>query len=266
MRQDSRSPAAGNADCAPARLAIAISCLIAILICSCGVDERTLQGRASSGGASGASNETAGEASFAAVSGAMEEAPLPVCTYATSSVEPGCETLVKNPGFGSNVAGWNAENLGVTEGWLDADANDDRHSGSLRVMNTNYNKDEEAKGGVAGGGARQCIPALANTGYDIAADVFIPASQGAGFEGEYNSVAALSLFFYPSADCAAQTSGSFSTTQVTATDRWVHVEGSVTTPKETLSMAVRLGTVKPFRQYMFEADFDNILVRERPTP
>ncbi len=47
-----------------------------------------------------------------------------------------------------------AEPVGMTEGWQNADANDNHDSGSLIVMNLNCKIDEEAIGGSNGGAAR----------------------------------------------------------------------------------------------------------------
>jgi hypothetical protein len=102
--------------------------------------------------------------------------------------------------------------------------------------------------------------------YDLAADIFIPSGQGMGFQGDYTSVAALSVFFYPDAACALQTEGNFTSDAVQDNNEWLHVEGSTTAPKDAQAMAVRLATLKPFRQYTFEAHFDNVFVREHSTP
>jgi len=164
------------------------------------------------------------------------------------------------------VAGWTAEDVGLSEGWLNVDANGDRGSGSLVVTNLNFKSDDSAKGGTAGGGARQCISVISGMTYDLAADIFIPSGQGMGFQGDYTSVAALSVFFYPDAACALQTEGNFTSDAVQDNNEWVHVEGSTTAPKDAQAMAVRLATLKPFRQYTFEAHFDNVFVREHSTP
>jgi hypothetical protein len=264
------SGSCGQADGGLAATVIGLACLSAALIGSgCGVDDRNLSGEGSSAGksngvagASGRSGDpTAGE------SGVQDQPALPRCVYLGTSVESGCETLVKNAGFSSNVASWTAEPVGITEGWLDADANDARNSGSLIVMNLNYKVEPEAANGTNGGAARQCVPITAGTLYELAADVFIPMSQGAGFQGAtYISVATLSVFYYEGTDCSGRTLSNFTSAPVDKTDEWVHVEGHTTAPKESNSMAVRLATFKPFRQIMFEAHFDNVLVRESPAP
>jgi hypothetical protein len=235
----------------------------------CALDERSLLAVASSAGAGSGSaggDASAGDPGVAGGGGAAGEAPLPRCFYAASTVEADCATLVENPGFALNAAAWTAENLGITEGWFNADASSDPMSGSLVVTNLNYNKDESAKGGIAGGGSRQCLPAASGSGYDLAADIFIPSGQGAGFDGDYVSLAALSVFFYSAPNCDTQTIGNFTSQAVQLANQWVHVEGSTKAPKDTRSMAVRLNTLKPSRQYQFEAHFDNIFVREHATP
>jgi hypothetical protein len=233
---------------------------------ACGVDDRTLLTNSSAlAGSSGASGTSGASGAPSPLPEAgSDEQPLPHCLYLGKSLTAGCETLVRNPGFTSNVASWVGEPVGITEGWLNADASDDPTSGSLVVMNLNYKIDPEAKDGTNGGGARQCVPVTAGSTYDLAADVFVPMGQGAGFEGmTYTSEAALSVFFYVDAACADRTLSNFTSAPVSQTDTWVHVQGSTTAPKESQSMAVRLATFKPFRQVQFEAHFDNVFVQER---
>lgn len=241
------------------------ACLVTISVASsaCGVDDRTLR---TEGAAASGSAGAAGNPAFGGAAGMPEPEPLPRCTYVANDVDAGCETLVKNPGFERNVASWSAEPVAVTEGWSNSDASDDPKSGSLVVMNLNYSSDESAKDGTNGGGARQCITVTSGRTYDMAADIFIPMGQGAGFEGNYVSIATLGVFFYEDATCSGRTQKNFNLDLVEQTDEWVHVVGSTIAPKESQSMAVRLATLKPFRQVMFEARFDNVFVQERATP
>ena len=246
-----------------ASLACAALSSLLVLCVGCAVDDRTLSASGAVSGSGSSAGEPGGAGSPGDSGGAAGEAPLPHCLYSGTRVEQGCETLVENAGFTLNVASWAAENIGISESWAGADANADETSGSLVVKNDNFKKDEEAKGGSAPGGSRQCVPATAGRTYDLAADVFIPDGQGAGFEGDYVSSASLSVFFYPAAGCTAQTITSFSSEAVQSAGEWLHVEGSTKAPKETQAMAVRLATLKPFRQMTFEARFDNVFVRER---
>jgi hypothetical protein len=199
-------------------------------------------------------------------------APIPLCSYSRSSIDEGCQTLVENPGFATNVAGWTAENVGISESWVNIDEGKSTSSGSIVVTNSNYSMDNTAKGGTAPGGARQCIPITGNTSYDFAVDIYIPAGQGAGYKGgdgypgNYSSFASLSGFFYPDDACAEQSLGkNFASDAVQIAGEWVHVKGTAISPKDVHSMAVRLATGKPFPQYTFEAHFDNVLVRQSVT-
>ncbi|HEX3852752.1 MAG TPA: hypothetical protein VHW01_17435, partial [Polyangiaceae bacterium] len=121
---------------------------LALILCvACSVDERELlttgTDAATGGGQPSVADLNTGGA------GEAGEAPLPRCVYLGNSVEPGCETLVKNPGFSSNVAGWTAEDVGVSEAWLDVDATAANASGSLVVNNFNFKDDDTAVGGMA---------------------------------------------------------------------------------------------------------------------
>jgi hypothetical protein len=266
MRRGHTSISGTHAGQRRARTAGSIA-LLALLTCaSCTLDERTLQtGDAIDGSGANSGQGSIGEPNG---SGAAGEAAIPTCSYSGGTTATGCETLVDNPGFTKNVAGWTAEDLSISEGWVQEDAARAAGSGSIVVTNTNYSNDDAAKGGTAPGGARQCIPIDGNASYDFAADIYIPAGQGQGFKGDgfpgsYESFADLSAFFYPDAACAQQSEGkSFSSGAVQVASEWVHVAGSATSPKDAQSMAVRLATGKPFPQYTFEAQFDNILIRK----
>lgn len=235
--------------------------LALLVVAACSVDDRALTADDATGGlgSAGGSGVGLGDA------GAGGEAPFPLCDYSGSAGDPGCETLVENPGFAVNAAGWVAEDLGVMESREPEDANKKPDSGSLAVINSNYSDVEGAKAGTAGGGARQCLSLNGGgTVLDFAADVFIPKGQGAGYMGNtYVSVAALSVFFYTDVGCTGQNSSSFTSHAVQIEDEWVHVAESTRVPNGAHSMAVRLATLKPFRQFTFQAQFDNIFVRER---
>jgi len=269
MRKLAIARALNHAGTSAKKCALVGGALVCAVLASCAVDDRALLTRSSlgeSGGANGGSGNSPGLGSSgdSQWSEAGSDEPLLVpCVYSGDTISAGCETLVKNPGFTSNVASWTAEPSGISEGWNEADAEDDHHSGSLAVLNLNYNITDSAKLGINGGAARQCVPVTAGNVYDLAADIFVPMGQGAGFEGSYTSAANLSVFYYEDASCEGRTLSNFTSTPVTQTDTWVHVTGSTTAPKESQSMVVRLATLKPFRQVQFEARFDNVFVRER---
>jgi hypothetical protein len=239
----------------------------ALFCAACSVDNRTLLGSATSGdfNADGGMSfvNDPGHGSDAASGGEGGEVVLPRCRY-SGAVEAGCDTLVDNPGFAMNVAGWTAEPVGMLEAWASDDANGDKASGSLLVTNFNYSDEASAKDGTAGGGARQCLAVTGGRRYDLTADIFVQKGQGDGLDGgTFSSVATLSVFFYQAADCQGPTHGNFTSAPVDTTNEWVHVEGSAQAPKDGKSMAVRLATLKPFPQYKFQAEFDNVFVRQR---
>lgn len=242
---------------APTRVWLAL-----LVVAACSVDDRTLVPDDALGGLGAAGNGAAGLG--AGDGGDGGEVSFPLCDYSGSAGDPGCETLVENPGFATNAAGWVAEPVGVMEDWRSEDANQSPVSGSLAVVNKNYSEEEDAKAGTAGGGARQCITLHDGTLLDLAADVFIPKDQGAGFMGNtYVSTATLSVFFYGEAGCVGQNSSNFTSHPVQTEDEWIHVAETTRLPRGAHSMAVRLATLKPFRQFSFQAQFDNIYVRER---
>jgi hypothetical protein len=259
MRHVQRWPSLGAAEGSPTRALLAHVCVTLSLLAACSVDDRSLVpidavgGLSSQGGWAGTGD-----------SGAAGEAPLPLCRYSGSTVDAGCETLVTNPGFSSNLAGWVAEDVGVLESWQEEDADKAPDSGSLAVINSNYSDEPAARSGTAGGGARQCIALIRGSQVDLAADVFIPKGQGAGFMGNtYAAVATLSLFFYTATGCQGQNASNFTSEPVQSQDEWVHVQASAQPPRGARSMAVRLATLKPFPQFSFQAQFDNVFVTER---
>jgi len=197
----------------------------------------------------------------------MPPAPeLPVCDYG-SEVSPGCETLVKNPGFETAIVPWKAED-GLLSDWAKDDAAASAQSGSIRVINFLHGEAE----GVAPGAAVQCVAATAGHTYDVAGDVFIRDGQGDGLKaGEahsmmgppYKGSAGFSIFFFANARCEPQSIGNADSPLTDEVGKWVHATGSGKAPEQTKSLAIRLNTLMPFREFKFEALFDNILVRER---
>jgi hypothetical protein len=231
----------------------------ALVLAACSVDERVLTQSGANGGGAGAATGS----SFAAGAsdggeGGVEIAPLPICTYGASVME-GCETLVENPGFASDASGWDAEMPSITMAWNAADASSDSHSGSLAVMNALSG----AADGIADRGASQCLLTAPGRAYGFAADIYIPEGQGDGIDGgTFDASAAVSVIFYASADCTGfSEKRSFSSDASNQAGSWSHREGRAVAPAGAQSMLVRLVTLKNFREYTFEARFDNVLVR-----
>lgn len=231
--------------------------LLSLFPLACAIDDRTLVS-GSSNGAGGGRGGNAGSAPVSSAGAVAEPVDLPLCIY-DGSVEPECETLVDNAGFGSDTSGWKHED-GTFGGWAAANAAGGEASGSLLILNPFHGKDS----GVAPGAAGQCIEAIPDAVYDFAGDVFIPAGQGAGLEGaEYEGQAGLGMFFFGEANCGGMSIGNIDSPLRDETEKWVHVTGYGRAPEGTASVMIRLITLKPIRQFALKASFDNVFVRQR---
>jgi hypothetical protein len=249
---------------------LAVALLVAVTA-GCAVDDRTLLAANASGGSSSSGGGSAGLGN--GFSAGPTQIDLPVCSYSsTTDIEPECETLVRNAGFGADTSGWNEEPLSITIGWDAGDATGSDGSGSIAVINSMHGR----KDGIAASGGTQCLPAVPGKIYDMAADVLIPDGQGLGYvpddkkmelgEAPYVGRAGLSILFWPNDECSITDQSllpSFQTNLVEDVDAWWRVEGAAQAPDGAVSMSVRVLTVKPFQEYNFKALFDNILLRER---
>jgi hypothetical protein len=236
---------------------LAAASALAGLVVACSVDERTLLPGTSTAGTNGDSG--GGSAILDAGSGDADASltPLPVCNY-SGAVVPGCESLVSNPGFATDTAGWDAEIPSTTMSWNAMDEASDKDSGSLAVVNALSGSAD----GTADRGAAQCLPTTAGQAYGFAADVFVPEGQGAGIDGgTFDATAGVSVIFYPMAGCTGYSLSSAISDVSSQSGVWAHHEGHATAPREAQSMLVRLDTLKNFQQIQFEADFDNVLVK-----
>jgi hypothetical protein len=238
--------------------------LAALFAVACGVDDRTLRGNAGSGGTALAPHDVGGAAPTArpedaAAGGAAEAPDLPVCDY-SGAPAAGCATMVQNAGFTSDTSGWSPDG-GVYGIWRAADANSSKGSGSIDVLNLLTGEDA----GVAPGAARQCLLVVPGRTYDLASDVFVEAGQGDGPMpgGPYVGKAVLGAFFFDDDRCEGTSVGFFNAEEVTDSDQWRHVSASGRAPELARAISVRLNALKPIREYMFRATFDNVLVRER---
>ena len=243
-----------------ARTGVAVAALVARAVTSCSVDERPLQLASNSAGASGTSAGGSGmvEASAGEGGDASVSAPLPVCDYG-SGVAVGCDTLVDNPGFAKNTDGWTPEEGAISMSWTDDDAAGNTQSGSLSVVNSLSG----AADGIASQGAAECLPTSAGKKYGLAGDLFIPQGQGSGLDGgTYTASAALSVIFYMSGKCDSYTLGNATSGLLAEPGHWAHREGHAVAPDGANSMSVRLVTLKNFREFTFEARFDNVLLKE----
>ena len=238
---------------------VAASFVVALGAVSCSVDSRQLlagsSGADASFGGSGVGSSSGGDTSEGGEPN--EPGPLPVCDYG-DGVAAGCDTLVDNPGFTKDTFGWKPEDPTVTMTWSDSDSAANKKSGSMAVVNTLFGEAD----GTASRGAAQCLPTHAGQAYSFALDVFIPKGQGDGLDGgAYTGSAGLSVLFFTSNQCSDYTLSSATSGVVDESDAWQHREGRAVTPEGAQSMLVRLVTFKNFREYSFEARFDNVLLR-----
>jgi hypothetical protein len=233
---------------------------VLFVVSACNIDNRTLElAEAGEGGdGSGSNGGKAGSGSYQPP--AMLD--LPECDYSKDQVPPDCETIVDNAGFASGIEGWLAEPLAIEVNWEAGDAEGSDQSGSISVINRMHG----LSNGVAPGGGMQCVPARPGEVFDIAGDVFIPEGQGEGVTGgPYSGQAGFSILFWPTDDCSDKepSIANFQTPLVQNVGLWSRVEGSTVAPEKTGSMSVRVLTVKPFKQFSFKAQFDNVFVQKR---
>jgi hypothetical protein len=239
-----------------ARIGLAASALVLVVVVACSVDDRRLiEGDTGAIGTSGAASIELDAGADADADAAL--APLPICDYGVV-VDAGCDTLVSNPGFAKDTAGWDAEMPSVSMTWNSSDATASKDSGSLSVVNALSG----SANGFADRGAAQCLPATPGQAYGFAGDIFIPQGQGAGLDsGTFDASAELTIIFYTMPGCAGySTSGGISDVSTDA-GAWAHREGHAVAPHDAQSMSVRLTTLKNFQQFTFEAHFDNVLVK-----
>jgi hypothetical protein len=167
------------------------------------------------------------------------------------TVQDCAQTMVENARFDSVVAPWRAE-AGTQQSWDARNARPAAGSGALKVSNTSVASGE----GQTLGGSGQCLPAVGNRDYLLAARAFIPQGQGQGSAG-------LSIWFFGADDCADYLLPGSGLQLVNGTDQWLLVSGAFKSPPATRSIYVRLVTSKPFAQPSLEALFDDVLLREQ---
>ncbi len=235
--------------------------IILLSVLGCSLDLRHFSQVSDSTGGSG--NSASGgnsDVPRAGSGGAASIEPLPTdCDY-SKAARPECQSLVKNPGFAVDVAGWLTEPGPITLTWKGKDANDDANSGSLSLLNAFYG---ETDAPIALG-AYQCLPATPGVTYAMAGDVWIPKGQGDGADGgPYTASAGFSVIFKDDSACAGHTLSNFTSDLVSDSEVWTHLDATGAAPQGTGSMDVRLVTLKNFREFQFEAWFDNVLVTTR---
>jgi hypothetical protein len=238
-----------------------LSAVASLALLGCGIDDRELQ--LMSGGSGGTTSGSAGTGNGGARAGSgggpsgLDAPPPPVCNYAPSGADAGCESLVDNPGFAKDtgVEGWPGANVLIHTQWEKSDATGIKGSGAMAVDNLFWA--DEA--GQTLNGALQCVPAEPSAVYDVLADVLIPKQEDEGRAG-------INVLFYKTTDCNASNVGtdqSFTTDLVDEVGVWQPVGGRFVVPSGMHSMEITLLSAKSFRAKSFTALFDNVLVQKK---
>jgi hypothetical protein len=197
--------------------------------------------------------ETGGPDGAAAEAGKLDMRAVGECADIDGNGVLDCkESLVKNPDFKSDTAGWTAETMTTAE-LATEDGERNSFSHSLAVTN----KNSADVDGTYGGGAKQCF-AMPRSGYDVFAQIFLPLDQV-----RTGVAASVILQFFTEPDCKGVVVDFFETPRVTTGGVWREVSGPVIGPLGAGSMAVRLVVSKPFRSDPTRALFDNVLVKAR---
>jgi hypothetical protein len=205
-------------------------------------------GGAGKGGSASGAGGVAGKGGSAGVCG-TGGAPEPRCPDLDLNGVPDCdETIVENPTFDTDADAWQAEE-NVATAWENADAHDNDESGSLLVEN----QIEEDRDGGSMLGVRQCFEASAGVFYRFAVEVKVPESAPATQGG-------FQLLAYDGVACAGTVVKGVSSSLVRGSG-WNVTELTYPAPEGTQSIALRLVSVKPYRESPVEVLFDNVLVR-----
>jgi hypothetical protein len=136
--------------------------------------------------------------------------------------------------------------------WKSDDARGTHGSGSLSLTFTTATTNP----GWATGAASQCLPAWGEKQFELGARAFIPTGQGGG-------TAQVSLAMFGNDDCAGSFMGTTAPALSTQAGSWQVLHSSVTLPAGTRSVLVRLALAKPGTQASLQANFDDVLFREK---
>jgi len=244
---------------------VATPCLLmtTLLVAGCALDTRKLRTTdPENPGSAGAGGDSTTHPSTGMQALLPDPSEIPVCSYSEGTVVPGCETLAKNAGFAKDTDGWQQEPYAIDIGWTPGDAGGDASSGSMLVTNSLFS---ENNNGINPGGGMQCLDVTPGAAYVMAGDVYIPDGQGDGKMGPYVGQAGLSIFFWRGKDCSDTTPTlmNFQTKLVTEVGKWRHVAAGAVAPESAVSMSIRMLTIKPFKEFSFKAEFDNVLLQEK---
>jgi hypothetical protein len=236
---------------------------VALALSACALDDRQLElapeeeGSGASGGedpgAGGGGSDGEGGTAGTGGTGDMNGLVDGCADLDTDGVPDCTTTLVKNPSFASDVAGWTAL-TNATLTWDPRNALDDLPSGSARL----------GTGPVPASaprvGATQCV-ALAGSQLVIAyASAFVEATGDAAD----SAGAAIEVSFFESADCSGKVNGFFGTPPGTVTDAWTTIHAGGLSKDATQSILVALIANKAALTTEVSAYFDNVMLKAKP--
>jgi hypothetical protein len=159
------------------------------------------------------------------------------------------ETLADNATFDDDAEGWAAENNADAR-WDASDAGNRSDSGSILVENLTT-ADAEGEGLTA---ASQCVAVTGGNTYDVIGMARVLNEETAG-------KGVLNLWYFSDADCTGNVRAGFSSGPASSAERWTQVRVISSAPSNAVSMLVRLGVQKPFREPSAKVRFDDLLVK-----
>jgi hypothetical protein len=243
-----------------------LAVLLSQLSLACRVDDRqlgvTANGENIGGGSSvsttGGRNSLCQDTPDASFDGKSSNPSKSVCSTGVcpdlndNHLADDTETLVQNPTFGEDVAGWQGE-VGVSSGWFQGDACGKSDSGSISLTSVLAG----TSGIYALNGARQCLSAEPAKEYSLTADA----------EPYATALAGVGLLFFSSEDCSGNPvrQYSYSSRLVQSIGDWQTVAVAGTASNDSRSVAARLivGAPTPPPNGIANVLFDNILLLER---
>ncbi len=148
--------------------------------------------------------------------------------FGTAEVNLLLQNLVVNPGFDTDVSGW--DNIGSNVPWSSFDRNDDPGSGSA----------QQNVIGAPGGGFTlySCAGIRAGSEYAYGASVFVPGGITPG------TLATAAVFWWDNADCSFPSGSVIAVSpelQTTTTSTWVDLSGDAVAPPGALGGQLRIG-------------------------
>jgi len=186
---------------------------------------------------------------------ALDARANPLCPDLDNNRVLDCtESLLINPDFATGVTPWKPE-AAMVQGFDPRDGNGQTGSGSIAVTNAATT----GTGDVVSGGSQQCVATGGALGFSFYSQSYLDTPQAAA-----GSSMGASFQFFSASDCTGAPSGGFNIAFSDGTvTGWRLLQGALTAPMGTQSLAVRLVVIKPVSAASTRALFDNILLRVR---